>query len=189
MERAKYLCAYGNTPQGEINWYKYRLDRIISKRLESLDWKDPRVPQLLREKHEDNLLPTPKTVNDKLKEAWGCDFYKEKALMILRFEGDFHQRYIYGISIHSNFSSLNYEDVKKIIKQNTPNPQLAETLLEIIQSRPKTDAYYQVYYRVTDFYVVRWLRALGSKVEVILPWQLRQEIAQELQNSLNIYKV
>ncbi|BAZ48032.1 hypothetical protein NIES4103_06370 [Nostoc sp. NIES-4103] len=48
MERAKYLCAYGSTPKDEINWYKYRLDRIISQRLESLNWQDPRVPQLLR---------------------------------------------------------------------------------------------------------------------------------------------
>ena len=83
MERAKYLCAYGTTPIGEINWYKYRLDRIISKRIETLDWQDPRVPQLLREQYSNRQLPTPKTVNTKLKEVWGCDFYKHKELMIL----------------------------------------------------------------------------------------------------------
>ncbi|ARV59017.1 CRISPR-associated protein [Nostocales cyanobacterium HT-58-2] len=188
MERAKYLCAYGTTPKGEINWYKYRLDRIISKRLETLDWKDPRVPQLLREKYEDNQLPTPKTVNTKLKEAWGCDFYKEKARMILRFEQDFHQRYIEGTSIHDIFTPIDVKDVAKLIKQYILNSEDRQTLLEILQSRPTTDAYYQVYYRVTDYYVVRWLRALGSKVEVLLPWNLRQEMAQEIQNTWNLYK-
>lgn len=188
MERAKYLCAYGSTPKGDINWYKYRLDRIISQRLEILNWQDTRVPQLLREKYEYNRLPTQKTVNAKLQEAWGCDFYKDKALMVLRFEQDFHQRYIEGISIHDKFTAINCETAATLIKQYTPNPEQRQAILEILQSRPHTDAYYQVYYRVTDYYVVRWLRALGSKVEVLLPWELRQEMALEIQNSWNLYK-
>ncbi len=188
MERAKYLCAYGSTPKGEINWYKYRLDRIMSKRIETLDWKDPRVPQLLREKYRDRELPTPKTVNTKLKEAWGCDFYKDKAMMILRFERDFHQRYIQGISIHDAFKRIDYKIVGKILKQYTSPPEYQKTMLETLQSRPSTDAYYHVDYRVTDYSVVKWLRALGSKVEVLLPWNLRQEIAKEIQKTWNLYK-
>ena len=188
MERAKYLCAYGSTPEGEINWHKYRLDRIISKCIETLEWNDPRVPQLLREKSEDDQLPTPNTVNDKLKEAWGCDFYKESALMILRFEQYFHERYIKGISIHDTFSAINCETATKLIKQYTSNPEQRQAILEVFHSRPDTDAYYKVNYRVTDYYVVRWLRALGSKVEVLLPWNLRQEMAQEIQNTWNLYK-
>lgn len=189
MERAKYLCAYGNTPTDEINWYKYRLDRIISKHLERLAWNDPRVPQLLREKYQDNQLPTSRTVKEMLREAWGCDFYKEKALMILRFNQDFHQRYIQGISIHEKFTFLNSEQVIKIIKQNTPNPQQQQALLETLQSRPNTDAYYQVDYRNTDYYVIRWLRALGSQVEILLPWSLRLEMALEIQKTWNLYKL
>lgn len=188
MERAKYLCAYGSTPKGDINWYKYRLDRIISKRLETLDWHNPRVPQLLREKYEDNDLPTPKIVNAKLKEAWGCDFYKDKARMVLRFEQDFHQFYIDGISIHDTFTRISSEQTVKLIQQYTLNPERREAILEILQSRPSTDAYYQVDYRVTDYYVLRWLRALGSNVEVLLPWNLRQEMALEIQNTWNLYK-
>jgi CRISPR-associated protein (TIGR03985 family) len=188
MERAKYLCAYGSTPEGEINWHKYRLDRIISKCMETLLWNDPRVPQLLREKYEDDQLPTPNTVNDKLKEAWGCDFYKESALMILRFEQDFHERYIKGISIHDTFIAINCETVLKLITQYTSNPKQQQAILKVFHSRPYTDAYYKVHYRVTDYYVIRWLRALGSKVEVLLPWNLRQEMAQEIQNTWNLYK-
>lgn len=188
MEYAKYLCAYGSTPRGETNWYKYRLDRIISRHIEPLDWQDPRVPQLLREQYEENCLPTPKTVNAMLKEAWGCDFYKEKALMILRFDQDFNQSYMEGISIHNTFTAIDCGRVATLIKQYTPNPEQRQTLLEILQSRPTTDAYYQIYYRVTDYYVVRWLRALGSKVEVLLPWNLRQQIIQDIQDAWNRYK-
>ncbi|MBN3885081.1 MAG: TIGR03985 family CRISPR-associated protein [Nostoc sp. JL34] len=188
MERAKYLCTYGNTPKGDIHWYKYRLDRIISKRLEFLDWEDPRVPQLLREKYQDNELPTPKTVNTQLKEAWGCDFYKEKAAMVLRFEQDFHQRYIDGISIHDTFTRISYGQTTNLTQQYTLNLEHRKAILDIIKFRPSTDAYYQVDYRVTDYYVVRWLRALGSKVEVILPWDMRKEMTLEIQNTWNLYK-
>ncbi len=58
----------------------------------------------------------------------------------------------------------------------------------ILQSRPTTDAYYQVTYRVTDYYPLRWLRALGSQVELLLPWHLREEMATEIQNTWNLYK-
>lgn len=188
MERAKYLCAYGSTPKDEINWYKYRLDRIISKPMEPLGWQDPRVPQLLREQYAENRLPTPKTVNAMLKKAWGCDFYKETALMVLRFERDFHQSYIEGISIHNSFTLIDCDRAATLIKQYTPNPVHRKTLLEVLQSRPTTDVYYQLSYRVTDYYVVRWLRALGSKVEVLIPWQLREDMASEIQLTINLYK-
>jgi CRISPR-associated protein (TIGR03985 family) len=188
MERAKYLCAYGSTPKDQISWYKYRLDRIISKRIEPLDWQDPRIPQLLREQYAENRLPTPKTVNAMLKKAWGCDFYKETALMVLRFERDFHQSYIEGISIHNSFTLIDCDRAATLIKQYTPNPVHRKTLLEVLQSRPTTDVYYQLSYRVTDYYVVRWLRALGSKVEVLIPWQLREDMASEIQLTMNLYK-
>ncbi|MEG3935573.1 TIGR03985 family CRISPR-associated protein [Microcoleus sp. T3_B1] len=188
MERAKYLCAYGSTPRGEINWYKYRLDRIISQRIEPLDWQDPRVPQLLREKYQENNLPTPKTVNDLLKEAWGCDFYKETALMVLRFDRTFDRSYLQGITIHNTFTAIDCDRVARLITQYTPNPEHRSALLETFHSRPTTDAYYQLYYRNTDYYPLRWLRALGSKVEILLPWHLRQEMAREIQNTWNLYK-
>jgi CRISPR-associated protein (TIGR03985 family) len=188
MEYAKYLCTYGSTPRGEINWYKYRLDRIVSKRIEPLDWQDPRVPQLLREQYLENRLPTPKTVNTMLKQAWGCDFYKDIGLAILRFDRDFHQSYIQGIRIHEKFTAIDGDRAALLIKQHTPNPEHRQTLLDVLQSRPTTDIYYQVYYRVTDYYVVRWLRALGSKVEVLLPWDLREDMKSEFQRAWNLYQ-
>ncbi|MBE9163852.1 TIGR03985 family CRISPR-associated protein [Tychonema sp. LEGE 06208] len=188
MERAKYLCAYGSTPKGDINWYKYRLDRIISKRIEPLDWQDTRIPQLLKEKYQENNLPTPKTVNDMLKEAWGCDFYKETALMVLRFDRAFAQSYLQGISIHHTCKAIEYDRAARLITQYTPNPEERSALLEILQSRPTDDAYYQVTYRVTDYYPLRWLRALGSQVEILLPWDLRHKMAVEIQKTANLYQ-
>ena len=188
MDRAKYLCGYGSTPKGDINWYKYRLDRIISKRIEPLDWQDTRVPQLLKEKHQENNLPTPKTVNDMLKEAWGCDFYKETALMVLRFDRTFARSYLQGIAIHNTFTAIEYDRAATLITQYTPNPKQREALLDTLQSRPTTDAYYQVYYRVTDYHPLRWLRALGSEVEILLPWDLRAKMAVEIQNTWNLYQ-
>ncbi|NJR18400.1 MAG: TIGR03985 family CRISPR-associated protein [Calothrix sp. CSU_2_0] len=187
MERAKYLCAYGTTPHDDINWYKYRLDRIISQRIEKLSWQDIRVPQILKEINDNYQLPTPKTINTKLKEAWGCDFYKEKSLMILRFDKDFHQRYIDGISIHESFAQISYEQVFILLQQHILEQEHQRVILNILQSRPSSDAYYQVNYRVTDYYVIRWLRALGAKVEVLLPCNLRQEMASEIKDMFNIY--
>ncbi|NEP57874.1 MAG: TIGR03985 family CRISPR-associated protein [Symploca sp. SIO2G7] len=188
MERAKYLCGYGNTPRDEINWYKYRLDRIMSQHLEPLDWQDTRVPQLLREQYLANCLPTPKTVNNMLRQAWGCDFYKETGLLLLRFERDFHQSYIQGISIHEKFRIIDCDRAARLIRQYTPNPEQRQDLLEVLQSRPTTDIYYQVDYRLTDYYVMRWIRALGSKVEVLLPLELRQSMALDIQLTGNHYK-
>jgi CRISPR-associated protein (TIGR03985 family) len=135
------LCAYGSTPRGEINWYKYRLDRIISKRLESY-----------------------------VKGSLGLRFYKETALMVLRFDRTFHQSYMQGISIHHTCTAIDIDRAATLIKQYTPNPEHRSALLQILQSRPTDDAYYQVTYRVTDYYPLRWLRALGSEVEILLPW-------------------
>ncbi|MUH00446.1 TIGR03985 family CRISPR-associated protein [Scytonema sp. UIC 10036] len=188
MERAKYLCAYGTTPHDDINWYKYRLDRIISQRVEELSWQDIRVPQILKELNDNHPLPTPKTVNTKLKEAWGCDFYKEISLMVLRFDQDFHQRYIDGISIHDTFVKITYKQAFTLLQQHILAQEHREVSLNILQSRPSSDAYYQVNYRVTDYYVIRWLRALGAKVEVLLPWNLRQEMTREIQAMFNLYE-
>jgi len=188
MERAKYLCAYGSSPHDEINWHNYRLDRICSKRLVSLDWEDPRVPQLLREKYEDGQLPTKKIVQTKLKQAWGFDFYKPSALMLLRFNQKFHDRYIRGTFLHHTFEPVDYQQAASLIKQHTQNPEHRQSLLEILQSRSPTDAYYQAKYRVTDYHVLRRLRALGPEVEILLPWDLREKIAQHIQQTWNHYR-
>lgn len=188
MERAKYLCAYGSTPIGEINWHNYRLDRICSKRLVLLDWKDPRVPQLLQEKYEDEQLPTRKTVLTKLKQAWGFDFYKPSALMLLRFNQKFHDSYIRGTFLHHTFESVDYQQAANLVQQHTQDTKHRQALSTVLLSRSPIDAYYKAKYRVTDYHVIRRLRALGPEVEVLLSWDLRQQMVLDIQNTWNQYK-
>ena len=123
-----------------------------------------------------------------LKEAWGCDFYKETALMVLRFDRTFHQSYMQGISIHHTCTAIDIDRAATLITQYTSNPEHRSALLQILQSRPTDDAYYQVTYRETDYYPLRWLRALGSEVEILLPWDLRQKMAVEIQKTRNLYQ-
>ena len=80
-----------------------------------------------------------------------------------------------------------YDRAATLITQYTP-PKQREVLLKTLQSRPTTDAYYQVTYRVIDCHPLRWLRALGSEVEILLPWDLRTKMAVEIQNTWNLYK-
>ena len=72
--------------------------------------------------------------------------------MVLRFDRTFHQIYLLGISIHNTFTAIERDRAATLIKQYTPNPEHRSALLQILQSRPTDDAYYQVTYRVTDYY-------------------------------------
>lgn len=137
---------------------------------------------------DDNHLPTQKTVRTKLKQAWGFDFYKPSALILLRFNQDFHDRYIRGTFLHHTFEPVDYKRAASLIKQHTQTPEHQQSLLEILQSRSPADAYYQAQYRVTDYHVIRRLRALGPEVEVLLPWDLREKIAQHIQQTWNHYR-
>ena len=92
-----------------------------------------------------------------------------------------------GISIHHTCTAIEYDRAATLIAKYTP-PKQREALLKTLQSRPTTDAYYQVTYRVTDYHPLRWLRALGSQVEILLPWDLRAKMAVEIQNTWNLYQ-
>lgn len=108
--------------------------------------------------------------------------------MVLRFDRDFHQIYMERIRIHNSFTPIDYDRATTLIQQHTPNPKQRHTLLKILQFRPTTDIYYTVNYRSTDYSILRWLRALGAKVEVLLPWSLREEMTIEIQKQLNVYQ-
>lgn len=188
VQRAKYLCAYGSDPKGQINWYNYRLDRIRCKRLVELSWSDPRVPQLLLEKYQSKQLPSPEEVKTNMEKAWGFDFYRKSSLMLLRFDRDFHDRYIQGTFRHDTFTSVTYDEATNLLQQETQNPEQQQSLLEILQSRSRSDAYYKAIYRVNDNNVVMRLRAWGAKVEVLLPWDLRQRMTKDVLDTWSLYK-
>jgi CRISPR-associated protein (TIGR03985 family) len=191
-QRAPYLCAFGQTPQNrqELGWYNYRLDRILE--LTELRWDDESIPGTLRDKCQNIALSnsdySPDRIAQELGNALGFDFYRPSDLMLLRFERDFHDRYIQDTVRHDRFELIaTTADVVKLIKKSTSNPQQQKKLLEIVQRFPD-DAYYHVPYRVGDNNVIMRLRAWGQKVEVLLPGQLRERIADDLRATHQLYQ-
>jgi len=183
-QRALYLCAYGQTPKdrNQVTWYNYRLDRI--QKLQELTWSDTAVPESLRQ-HYQQGIPHPTYIQNAIAEAWGFDFYLPSSQMLLRFEQDFHDKYIQDTFRHETFTRINLLAVEQIIKKSAPSQQ--ELLLKVFQRHPD-DCYYTAKYRVTDNNVVMRLRAWGPKVEVLLPWDLRLRMIEDLQETGNLYK-
>lgn len=173
-QRAVYLCGFGQTPLSG-DWYHYRLDKI--EQMEPLGWDDAALPRLLRQRQ--TTLPTPEYIQSQMREAWGFDFYLPVQLLLLRFEQDFHARYINGTFRHQTFERLSYAQVLQVIKQRPQSER--EQLLAIVQRRSEQDAYYQVRYRMGDTNVGLRLRAWRPKLEVLLPWKLRQQMAHEVE--------
>lgn len=182
VQRAIYLSGFGDTPLHQGEWYNYRLDKI--QQMVQLDWHDPAVPKLLRRRR--NTLPPPSYIRDRMCEAWGFDFYLPIEKMLLRFQRNFHDRYIQGTFRHSTFKRVTYQQAISSIRNTTPVER--QSLLPVIQSRSPEDAYYVVLYRHLDTNVGLRLRSWRQNVEVLLPWKLRQEVSQELQAELQFYQ-
>lgn len=185
VQRAVYLCAFGQTPRRKVDWNNYRLDRI--QQMTHLEWKDRSIPQLLRELYPQNL-PSPDYIQEQMAKAWGFDFYLPRKLMLLRFDREFHDRYIHGTFRHQTFKSVKYQQAEQLIQQHTPQLEQQQRLLTVLKSRPRQDAYYQVYYREDDTNVGMRLRAWRPNSEVLLPWELRQSIAKEVETEFQLYQ-
>lgn len=188
VQRATYLCAWGQVPNENsnlIDWRNYRLDRI--QKIKVLDWVDQRVPQQMRHTFQRNALPIPEFIQERMSEAWGFDFYQPDALLLLRFDQDFHEGYVRNTVRHETFKQVSYSQVKKLIQQHTHEPEQQRTLLQLWQARSANDAYYTARYRQGDLNVLLRLRAWRPRMEVILPWQLRQQMAMEVAQEQQLY--
>ncbi|WP_460204448.1 TIGR03985 family CRISPR-associated protein [Scytonema sp. NUACC21] len=186
VQRAKYLCAYGISPDGNINWYSYRLERIKSE--EFLEWSDTRVPQFLLDKYHNNHLPQPGEVQEAIKKVWGFDFYQPACLMLLRFHRNFHDSYIKDTFRHETFTMIkSSKQIIELIQKSAKNSSEEEHLVEIVQRFPQ-DAYYKAKYRQNDNNVIMRLRAWGPNVEVLLPGELRSRMAKDIQATWKLYQ-
>lgn len=187
FQRAAYLCAFGEKPKTKnIGWYNYRLDNL--KKLEELDWNNPQIPSDLRQKYITNKLTSPEYIQQQMQEAWGFDFYRQPALMLLRFEPNFHEAYIQNSFRHHTFRRLNStEQVKKIIDQSAKNLDQKAMLMKIVSDYPD-DAYYKVNYRLDENNIIMRLRAWGPNVEVLLPLELRDRMARDLRQTWQLYQ-
>jgi CRISPR-associated protein (TIGR03985 family) len=185
-QRAPYLCAWGQPqPTEPIGWRNYRLDHI--KTLEPIAWTDPQVPLPLHQAFQGQLLPTPDYIQEQLATAWGFDFYQPEALLVLRFDRDFSNRYIQGTVRHETFEPVTYAQVKALIQHYTPDGVQRQVLLQVWQERSPQDAYYRAHYRVGDPNVLLRLRAWRPRMEVLLPWDLRQQMAEEVERERRLY--
>ncbi|MEW5860769.1 MAG: TIGR03985 family CRISPR-associated protein [Cyanobacteriota bacterium] len=177
MQRAVYLCAIGQDPERKREGYNFRLDKI--EQIIPLDWNNPDIPQCLRQRYPHNL-PTPDDIEEEIeRNAWGFDFYLPSRLLLLRFERNFHDRYIKDTFRHETFERIRYQKAMQLIQQHTPKPH-QQKLLAVLKSRSSQDAYYKAWYREGDTNIGLRLRAWRPKGEVLLPWELRSEIAQEV---------
>ena len=191
VQRATYLCAWGQTSESEglqMSWRNYRLDRIVE--LRSLSWSEARIPKALYQAYQRHQLPTPDYIQEQMAEAWGFDFYQPDELLVLRFDAWFDQSYIQGTVRHETFKPIAYDQVGRLIRQHPAlqqSPTEREALLQIWQARSLDDAYYQARYRVGDPNVMLRLRSWRPKIEVLLPWQLRQQVAAEVEREMKLY--
>jgi CRISPR-associated protein (TIGR03985 family) len=186
VQRAVYLCAFGQSPDRKTDWYNYRLDRI--ENITPIDWKNPDLPPVLQQRYHKRNLPHPEEIELQMSKAWGFDFYLPSRYMLLRFERDYHDRYIQNTFRHDTFKPISHSTAKSLIRQHTDAGEQQQALLQILASRSPQDAYYQVNYRHGDHNVIMRLRAWGPQVEVLMPQDLRQKIAADIAKAMQLYQ-
>jgi CRISPR-associated protein (TIGR03985 family) len=187
-QRGPYLCAFGQTPDAlddRPNWRNYRLDRVTD--LTSLAWEDARVPKSLGKLYQTKQLPTPDYIQLQMEEAWGFDYYQPMQRLLVRFDRTWDARYIRNSLRHSTFQPIPYDQAGKLIRQTLPG-NAQRSLLKIWRSRADQDAYYQANIRQHDPNVWQRLRAWRPHIEVLLPWDLRQQFAQEVHQEWALYQ-
>ncbi|BAY21109.1 hypothetical protein NIES2100_08540 [Calothrix sp. NIES-2100] len=184
VQRAVYLCAFGESPDRNTDWYNFRLDRI--QNITPIEWTNSAIPLVLQQRYQKRQLPTPEEIEKQMSDAWGFDFYLQPRLMLLRFEREYHERYIRNTFRHDTFKAIAYPKAERLIRQQTP-PSQQQELLKVLANRSPEDAYYRVYYRHGDNNVSMRLRAWRPKVEVIMPWDLRQSIADDVSKEFHLY--
>ncbi|WP_026073199.1 TIGR03985 family CRISPR-associated protein [Nodosilinea nodulosa] len=185
--RGPYLCGYGQIPgqpPDATGWRNYRLDRIHA--ITPHPWDGPTIPPSLRQQYQAHTLPTPDAIAAAMEDAWGFDYYQPSQLLLLRFDPDWNRRYIRDTLRHSTFRVVPYAQVDPLIQQQVRGPTQAK-LLALWRKRSPDDAYYQAQYRQNDPNVRQRLRAWRPHVEILLPWELRQQTIQDISQEMTLY--
>jgi CRISPR-associated protein (TIGR03985 family) len=183
--RAPYLFAFGQSPRHEskIDWYDYRLDRIQS--LQQLKWDDVDIAGFSQNICQ---LKTPKQIENLRAQAWGFDFYKPQEILLVRFNRYFHSGYIEGTEREEIFKQITYKQAQNLINNCRHTLEQKQLILVAIQARSPSDIYCRLNYRVGDNNTIMRLRAWGPQVEVLLPWDLRQIMAEDIEKTRNFYR-
>jgi len=117
VQRAVYLCV-GQTPRRKVIGIT-RLDRI--QQMTHLEWKD-QVSSTLRELYPQNL-PSPDYSEQWLK--LGALISTCRKLMLLRFDREFHDRYIHG-TFATKPLKVKYQQAEQLIRQHTPQLEVQQ---------------------------------------------------------------
>jgi CRISPR-associated protein (TIGR03985 family) len=196
-QRAPYLFAYGqipkqdvNNPWSKIDWYDYRLDRILKLDELQKDIDDVNIPKHFIDKCQGKYPPTPDDIKEKMSAAWGFDIYKPQELLVLKFNQYFYGNNIQGTERDEMFTKISSEQVQKLVTYYTRSASAEQKyLLSRIQSPSSVNGIYcKVDYRANDNNIVMRLRAWGPNVEVILPWHFRQRMTEDVEATYKLYK-
>lgn len=185
--RAYYLTAFGQTPYsqqlGKNQWYNYRLEKISN--LEKLSWSTPNLPLLATEILAEEAKYSTDYINQEFKDAYGFDFYQPSELMLLKFDPNFSRRYIENSFRHETFEKI--EDIQQVINliRYAKVPEEEQLLAKI--KRDYDYSYYALNYRQQDNNVIMRLRAWIPNVEVLLPYQLRKIMRDDLAKAYKFY--
>ncbi|NES01747.1 MAG: TIGR03985 family CRISPR-associated protein [Okeania sp. SIO2F4] len=184
-QRAPYLFAYGQTPKNsssmKINWYGYRLDRI--KNIEELEWSLVNLPNFSQKICESK---TPQTLEKIRSETWGFNLARPQEILLIRFDRYYHNLYIQGTEREKLFQQISYKQAQSLINNSEIKLEQKQQLLGSLKSRSSSDIYCRVNYR-QDYNTIMRLRSWGAKVEVFLPWDLRETMAKDIQQSWKFY--
>ncbi|MBO3460374.1 TIGR03985 family CRISPR-associated protein [Aetokthonos hydrillicola Thurmond2011] len=193
-QRGFYLFAYGQTPQrdsehswNEINWYDYRLDRILKLDELPTDLSNSNIPKSFITKCWGKYPPSPQDIKDEMLSAWGFDIHKPPELLVLRFNQYFYANNIQGTERDEMFTKISQKQVEFLIKNNTSSFPEQQYLFSKLNSN-KNSVYRKIYYRQDDNNIVMRLRAWGQNVEVILPWSLRQRMKEDMEATYQLYR-
>ena len=195
IKRAPYLFAYGTTPQNNqtVNWYDYRVDKI--KNIKQLKWTDEKIPPDLVRRYQNKTLFEPDYVQEQIESALGYDFYQPKADLILKFDPYFHSNYIEGTERDKDFflkqikHQLVINEINKAVNKGVNANIDKKLLLSKLETKRYQNAIYcKVKYFVDDNNVIMRLRAWCPNVEVILPWQLRQRMKEDIEKTWRLYE-
>lgn len=184
-QRAPYLFAYGQTPKDsnsmKINWYGYRLDRI--KNIEELEWSLVNLPNFSQKICESK---TPQNLETIRNEAWGFNLDRPQDILLIRFDRYYHNLYIQGTEREKLFQQISYKQAQSLINNSEIKLEQKQQLLGSLKSRSSSDIYCRVNYR-QDYNTIMRLRSWGAKVEVFLPWDLRETMANDIQQAWKFY--
>jgi CRISPR-associated protein (TIGR03985 family) len=92
------------------------------------------------------------------------------------------------VLVDKTFRAISYHQLPEIITRNIANKKEQKQILEILQQRSPTDAYYTAWIRTGDINVLMRLRDWRPNGEVIAPLSIREQLVLEARHELANYE-